>query len=159
MKEVEVRHGLVALIDDEDWEAVSVHDWRAMFSNGRPYAYSLPRKYFGSHRLSMHRLIMQPMVGVEVDHVSGDTLDNRRANLRVASHAENMRNRKTHRNNTSGFKGVYRAGERWRAQLCIDSKNVCIGRFDTAREAAEAYDRSARLHYGDFARTNFPINQ
>ena len=91
-------------------------------------------------------------------HVCGNPSCVRPDHLRLASHAENTRYRRNHRNNTSGFRGVsfHRAGDKWQAQIRVDGRLTHIGYFATAEDAARAYDDAARKHYGEFARLNFP---
>ncbi|MBV8278501.1 MAG: HNH endonuclease [Verrucomicrobia bacterium] len=104
----------------------------------------------------MHRLIVNAPPGVQVDHVNGDGLDNRRANLRLASATQNAHNRKIRRDNTSGFKGVRfdQSSQRWDARITFQGKRYYLGLFVTAELAARTYDQAARRLFGDFARTN-----
>jgi hypothetical protein len=96
---------------------------------------------------------MQPPPGALVDHVNGDTLDNRRENLRVATHAENSQNK---RKISKGFKGVYERRGHWIASIAACGTRVRLGSFATPEEAAMAYDDGARKWHGPFARVNFP---
>ena len=89
-----------------------------------------------------------------VDHKNNDGLDCRRENLRTATRAQNCRNRPKHRNNTSGYKGVFKSGRSWRAMIRVDGKLVCLGSFDTTIEAARVYDSEAVKRHGDFASLN-----
>jgi hypothetical protein len=102
----------------------------------------------------MHRLLLNPPEGVEVDHINGNTLDNRRANLRICTHAENSRNRRGRSNSKSGVKGVTPYPGGWRATINVNGKNVHLGCFTNIDDAAEAYDEAATRYYGEFARTN-----
>ena len=90
-----------------------------------------------------HRLAWAIVMGQEpsrIDHISGDKADNRWSNLREVTHAENMRGaRARHRNNTSGFAGVSKAGRRWSARHRVNGAPVHLGRFDTPQEAHRAY--------------------
>ena len=94
----------------------------------------------------------------QVDHVNGDGLDNRRANLRPASTAQNARNRSRPSTNRSGFKGVSWVRDRghWRAGIKVDGRSLNLGSFADPVEAAKAYDEAARRLHGKFARPNFP---
>ena len=91
-----------------------------------------------------------------VDHINGDTLDNRIENLRLASAIDNSRNRKLHKNNTSGYVGVtYRKRDnKWVAQISIDSKMIHLGKYDTPEMASDVYIKRAKLQFGDFYRDN-----
>jgi hypothetical protein len=134
-------------------EVLSLKKWRAVkVSNGRFYAVS------GHRMVSMHRLILGIPPGACVDHKDGDGLNNRRINLRAATYSQNGINRGRPRNNTSGFKGVTRhsrTSKFWKAGIEINRKTVYLGRFQTAEEAARAYDSKAYEVFGEFAVLNF----
>lgn len=116
----------------------------------------------GEWGVLMHREIMKvSSVSIQVDHVSGNGLDNRRSNLRAATREQNQRNRGKNRNNTSGFKGVSWMKQKscYRATITHERKQVHLGLFKKAEEAAKAYDASARRLYGAFGKLNFPVNE
>ena len=104
----------------------------------------------------MHREIANTPDGYETDHIDGNKLNNTRANLRICTHAENHRNVGLRSTNTSGYKGVsfYKRYNRWRARIWANDRLVFLGYFDSALEAACAYNNSAMLHYGEFAWLN-----
>ncbi len=106
--------------------------------------------------VTMHRwLLFGNSKGRTADHRDGDRLDNRRANLRVCTQAENSRNTRLACNNTSGFKGVSSTAEgRWRARITVERKEVRLGVFDTPEQAAAAYDAAAHRFHGEFASPN-----
>jgi hypothetical protein len=118
------------------------------------------RARLGDRTVQMHRLIMNVTLGdkVIVDHINGDRLDNRRSNLRIATVAQNSRNTRLSRLNSSGYKGVsWRSREqRWMARITRNGKSRYLGYFATAEEAARAYDAAAREAFGSFAKVNFP---
>lgn len=151
-KEIPLTRGKVALVDLDDLEMVSGNKWCAM--KGRNGAYYATSK----DSILMHRHILGLSRGDRrvVDHVNGDGLDNRRANLRVCESKENLRNTGRSKRNKSGFKGVYfdKHRGRWAAAICINNKRIALGRFDSASEAALAYDQAAVAHHGEFAWTN-----
>jgi hypothetical protein len=91
----------------------------------------------------------------EIDHRNGNRADNRIANLRESSRVQNARN--ATRRNPSGFKGVRRNRRKWRAEICVNGRRIYLGNYSTAEQAAEAYDKAARLYHGEFARTNAQI--
>jgi hypothetical protein len=108
--------------------------------------------------LALHRLIMNPPKGMMVDHINGDGLDNRRANLRVCTNAENGRNQRLSKNNKSGYKGVswFKRDKKWRSKIKHEGKSRCIGLFDCPEKAARAYDAVAKELFGEYANLNFP---
>jgi hypothetical protein len=107
-----------------------------------------------------HRLVWLYVYGEhpieEIDHKNRNPADNRIANLRQCSHAQNARN-VVRRRNRSGFKGIYRPRSRWRAEITVNGTRIHLGVYSTPQEAADAYDAAARLHHGEFARTNAQI--
>lgn len=104
----------------------------------------------------MHRELMNPPEGMEVDHINGNGLDNRKANLRVCTKEENQQNSKKRTGKSSSFKGVCwdSSGRKWRARITVDKKHLQIGQFEMELKAAEAYDKEARYYFGAFAKLN-----
>lgn len=103
-----------------------------------------------------HRIIWKMITGGEpatVDHADCDPANNRWANLRAASLAQNNANRGANKNNTSGFKGVrqHKCG-RWVARITVDWKEHHLGLFDTPEEAHAAYVIAAQRLCGEYAR-------
>jgi AP2 domain. len=155
--EIRLTQGKVALIDDEDFGKVA-GKWHVHWNGPRVYARRTT--YPGGNRkvnIYMHRVILGALEGEQVDHRNGDTLDNRKGNLRITrSDSEQQANRGLSKANTSGFKGVHwhKRDKCWRAQIKVNHKRIDLGRYRTPEEAAAAYDRRAREVWGDFARTN-----
>jgi hypothetical protein len=104
----------------------------------------------------MHREIAGPGPGQVVDHINHDGLDNRRCNLRVCSHAENVRNQRGQYGRSSRYKGVSRDRRlgKWRAQIWHNGKHTYLGLHDSETAAAEAYNAKARELFGEFAYLN-----
>lgn len=149
--------GCVATIDACDAHLVDRFNWYALGSSTSIYA--ARSKTINGTRivLLMHRVLMGVDHGVLIDHEDGDGLNNRMStNLRLASHADNMKNRRTNANNKSGFKGVYldKFTGRWASCIRLNGRTHHLGRFDTPEAAHGAYaDASERLH-GEFGRTS-----
>lgn len=89
----------------------------------------------------------------EIDHINGDKSDNRKDNLRAATHSENGRNKKISSRNTSGAKGVhwFDRTQKWSAHLNIGGRQTTLGYFDTIAEAAESVRAAREIHHGAFA--------
>lgn len=109
--------------------------------------------------IKMHREILQVPDGMLVDHINHNGLDNRNANLRPATSAENNRNRRksTKRKYHSRFKGVSwnKDQKKWSARILFNYDNKFIGYFENETEAAKAYDEAAKFYHKDFAVLNF----
>lgn len=145
--------GAHALIDAADEHLVDGHRWH-LHTNG--YASTRVRIDGRGARIYMHRLILNPAAGVEVDHVNRDKLDNRRDNLRAAPRRLNAVNQGLLPTNTSGYRGVSRSGNRWRAYIVIGGRQHHLGHYPAAEQAAGAYDVAALAAWGLFAVLNLP---
>ena len=157
MKVIPLTQGKFAKIDDDDFRRVSQWKWCAINKGGgRFYAGRQIGKRPFRKLLRMQNLIMPPLDGFLVDHIDGNTLNNCRSNLRLASELQNLRNRKLGSKNTSGFKGVWlhRKSNQWVARIGVNYKYLFLGMFDDKKEAARAYDMAAEKHFGEFAKTN-----
>lgn len=153
MRLIYLTQGQAAKVDDADYEWLCQWKWHAFYApNTRTY-YAKRAGPIPGHLVSMSRSLLGITDSkVQVDHRNGDTLDNQRDNLRVASNAQNTKNRKRHKNNTSGVKGVDRHEGKWRARIMAGGKSLCLGHFNTAEEAHEAYKAKASELHGEFAR-------
>lgn len=155
MPEVQIS-GHVVLMDQGDLDAFQVKQWRVMNVNGKLYVCRRPSKTNGAKFELFHRMIMQCPEGMCVDHKSGETLDCRRENLRICTHAENMRNRKISKSNKCGYKGVYadpRSPGTFIAKIIFEGKRHWLGRYSEPEAAHAAYCRAAKALHGEFART------
>lgn len=109
------------------------------------------------HRVILARMLGRPLrPGEEVDHIDGNPLNNRRSNLRPATHAQNNRNRRGW--SASGYKGVYwdKQRRKWQARIQHNDRMQHLGYFNSRIEAARAYDDAARDLFGPYAALNFP---
>lgn len=162
MREIQLNHGQVAKVDDADYEELSKYKWSAIREYyGWRVTRSGPRVNGQATTVPMGRAILNAPKGMIVDHRDGDGLNNQRENLRLCTHAENMRNRRRPRNNRSGFKGVtwVKQDRVWAAHITVDRTHKTLGRFSTAEEAARAYDEAALKYHGEFARLNIYPSQ
>lgn len=140
------------LVDDQD---VPLLEGRALYAIRCPHT-TYATLYAGKQRASVHRLIMSPIPpGVFVDHINGNGLDCRRANLRLCTKADNAHNRRRQAG-SSRYKGVRRKGSRWAAQISHAGRRRHLGYYDSEDDAARAYDLAARELFGAFAWLNFP---
>jgi hypothetical protein len=151
MKRILLTKGKFALVDDVDFDRLSKHKWFVHSRRGKFYA-----ARGRNPTISMHVEIF----GNTCDHKNRNSLDNRRNNLRAATHQEQCCNRGVRKDNKSGFKGVcwHKQSEKWRTQVRIFGKMVYCKDFSSKKEAARAYDAAAQKFHGEFAVLNFPKN-
>lgn len=158
MKTIQLTKGAMTLVDDGDYEMLMQNSWYLTAQGYAARSSSLRRVRFC---LQMHRAITSAPRHFHVDHINCDKLDNRRANLRICTAAQNQGNRRHTRGRR--FKGVmFRAGKnygakRYVAEIYSGGRSTYLGIFHTEIEAALAYDAAARITYGEFARLNFPV--
>ena len=145
-----------AIIDANDFDLVSRYNWgaseRIYKQKNKCYAVTV----HNTNILSLHRLLMNPPPDMEVDHINGESLDNRRCNLRLATSSQNSMNIGIRSNNKTGYKGVSAGNGGYRACIQFQGIAISIGYYATAIEAAKAYDDSARKLHKEFAWLNFP---
>jgi hypothetical protein len=142
-----------AIVHEPDAGLALPYHWGAwkVPRDGRLYARRQWRDSGRNHSQFMHSLLTgRPLV----DHENGNGLDNRRCNLRSATHAENLRNTRKQSGTSSRFKGVCYHRSRWVAYITFDYKQRHLGCFKREEDAAAAYDRAATELHGEFARTN-----
>lgn|SRR3990167_2809158 len=139
------------LLDDEDFERVKNIKWHYHHGGHSDNWYAMT-----SGSVLMHRLIMNTPKGMEVDHINGNGLDNRRENLRICTVGQNRMNRKISKNNSSGFNGVYweKAKNSWRVKIHANNRFIHVGNFVNLRKAAISYNEAAQRYFGEFARLN-----
>jgi len=157
---IPLTRGKFAIVDAEDYPKLNKYKWHTVPDKCTCYAardLRLPQtcRYI---RTRMHQQILNPPAGFCVDHINHNGLDNRKANLRLATHSQNCCNRrKTSTGTWSRYKGVsWRIHDKcWTAAIKINSQTKFLGRFRHEVEAAKAYDAAAHKYYGEFAALNF----
>lgn len=160
MKRIPLSQSKFAIIDDKDFGLVSQYKWHV--KNWRNTSYARTNLHIGRNKwspLSMHRFILDAPKEMDVDHINGNGLDNRRKNLRLCSRSENTRNSRKHSQNKSGYKGVWFSNacsprKPWVTAITFNYKYIHIGVFATKEEAARAYNTKAKELFGEFARLN-----
>lgn len=146
--------GYEVMIDEEDRQFVDGKKWQKEH-DGRHVYFRRHMKHPDGRRymVALHREIMG-LPELCVDHINGDTLDNRRSNLRICTKAQNTMNRGPQKNNTSGFKGVSfnKQSGKWISAITVNNKRINIGLFPSAKEAHIAYCEKAKELHGEYAR-------
>lgn len=152
MKYIELTQNKKAMVDDKDFEWLNRYRWHSTHN----YAARRQTLVEGAGISYMHREILEAPKNLFVDHRDGNSLNNQRFNIRLCTKNGNEHNTGLRRNNTSGFKGVYKhtTANRYIAQIVFNGKRRYLGSFKTPQEAALAYDKAAQQDFGEFARLN-----
>jgi AP2 domain len=153
---IPLTQGQNAIVDAADFDFLNQWNWYARWRQ-KSLSFYAGRHSGDGHQIWMHREILGCGPGEQGDHRNHITLDNRRENLRKATKGQSSANRLLSRNNKTGFKGVSfnKDSHRWTARVQADKGKRFLGYFDTAEQAARAYDRAARELHGEFAVLNF----
>lgn len=141
--------GRVAIVDIDDFENLNEWKWSL---DGKGYAIRNSAVTKGIRRAAlMHRQIICASNGIQVDHRNHDRIDNRKFNLRLATHSQNMRN-KSGGTGVSGIKGVTwdKQAGKWKAQMKVNGKYKNLGLFKNKEEAGEVYAEVAKEIHGEF---------
>jgi len=156
--EIPLTRGYVTRIDAADRVFTDGRKWHAAIIPSRRAIYA--RTKINGKMVMLHRLLCPDWD--EVDHADSDGLNNCRHNLRDGTGlGKNRPNRVMQRNNTSGHKGVSwnKLQRQWVANIKVNRKQIYLGAFGTPEEAADAYDRAAIGHFGEYAKTNAMLRQ
>jgi len=157
MKEIVMKDTSVILIDDCDYVLLVSNKWHKLTVGNCNYAATYIVLPDGSRKQElMHRIILKPFKGWEVDHIDGNGLNNQRGNLRICKHRNNQMNRRKHIIGTSQYKGVSwdKDKQRWRASISVNGKRRRLGSYKKEKDAASAYNKAAKLIYGEYANLN-----
>ena len=145
---IQLSRGVWTVIGTADWDAVRSYTWFVNDQRRNFYAYANHKKPDGSRTtVKLHRLIAG-VGGLDVDHVDGNGLNNRRSNLRACSRSKNSRNQVVNRDTSSGIKGVSfnKRLSKWHSYIKLDGKRIHLGFFESKDEAA-AFRRAAELKH------------
>lgn len=149
MKKISLTRGKFTIVDDGDYEWLN--QWKWLFTNRCAARATYITGNGKQTWVHMHRLIMNCPEGMEVDHINRNPLDNRRKNLRIATHQQNSFNHPGF-----GIRGITKVTNRplkkpYCVRLMINGKNLYLGYYATIKEAREVWKKEARRHYGQFA--------
>lgn len=152
MKTITVKsktHGTFdTIVDDESFERIKNlgGKWCVVVKRGKPY---FQKRLSRNKLVELHRWIMGEPKGLYIDHINGNTLDNRRSNLRVVKNSTNIRNGRVRSNNTSGVTGVRLREDRgkWEARIRVDYSIKVLGLFKTKSEAVRARKRAEEQYF------------
>lgn len=160
MKTISLTQSQFALVDDEDFE--KLNQWKWFAHKNRYGGYAAVRTCHcplvkQQHLIWMPRQILSCPQDKDTDYKNHNILNNQRHNLRICTNGENQRNKNRYKNNMSGYKGVscFTKSKKWAARIRFNRELIYLGRFDSALEAAFAYDCKAKELFGEFACTNF----
>jgi hypothetical protein len=160
-KIIPLTRGMNTNVSTCSYEFLSQWNWVATKPNKKGGWYAARNDYSTgrNHVVFMHAALLPH--ASRVDHISGDTLDNRLENLRPATAAQNAWNRKTPSTNKSGYKGVswYAPTQKWLVKIYFGNEQFHLGLFTDPIEGARCYDRKAIELFGEYARTNFPVSE
>lgn len=153
---IPIGSGKVTIVDLEDFLKLKHVKFRAKKTTTEDKFYAICGG--GKNTKFLHRIILNLDIGdkLHVDHIDGDSLNNCKSNLRICTHQQNRCNSKISSNNSSGYKGVDFLKNRgvYRARIKYKYKEHHLGCFDSAWDAAEAYNKAARKYFGEFANLN-----
>jgi hypothetical protein len=157
--EIPLTKGYVAIVDAIDGD-LAQHKWHVKTHNNYGCRGIGGRK--NHKKLYMHVAVMQRVLGralvkgEEVDHENGNKQDNRRSNLRLVTHTQNMRNQLRNKANTTGYKGVSlqknSPNRPYRAYIVVDNKQIHLGYYATPEEAHKAYCEASTKYHGEYGR-------
>ena len=156
MKEIPLgQSGFFAKVDDEDFRWLSLFPWRLQVSGMGQMTAAFGRRISGKMTMFlMHRMILGITNSkVQVDHINGDSLDNRRTNLRICNNQQNNFNKGRRKDNTSGSTGVrwHKQAQKWHARISLNGRETSLGLFDSKEDAIAARLDAVIQHHGDFA--------
>jgi len=146
--------GKTSLVDSADAAWVGQWSWCAYRGPHNDW-YAVRTDYGGDTQrtVRLHRALLSAPAELEVDHRNGEPLDNRRANLRLATNAQNAQNKRRGKRNSSGYKGVVWVAHcgKWEARIVAHGRKRQLGLYRDAEDAHRAYCAAAARLHGEFA--------
>lgn len=158
-RRIRLTQGKFAIVDSEDYARLIRYKWCAVKCYNTFYAVRKNRGKNARGNIRMHRVIIGVDKGYSVDHINHNGIDNRRSNLRAATHAENLRNTlRRCSNESSRYRGVCwnKTNKKWRSNITVNFEQKHLGYFSDEISAAKAYDAAAKKYHCEFAVLNFP---
>jgi hypothetical protein len=148
MKVIKLTRGKVAIVNNSDFARLNKVKWSAHFDGCNWYARRRkPGPRSQNTTISMHQEILRCKKGHEVDHINGNGLDNRRSNLRSATHKQNTRN-----TDITLWTGVRKNGNKFVVRIGVNGQRIYLGIFPTIDQAHQVYLRAAKRYFGQFTR-------
>ena len=132
---------------DEEFVCDKKYEWAIQKYTWYKGYYGYPYAFINERLRTFHSLIYKEK-GKDVDHINGDTKDNRESNLRIVTHSENMFNRKKQKNNSSGTTGVYFDRNRWVSQIYVNKRKIILGRVNNIEDAIYSRKKAEKEYYG-----------
>lgn len=160
MKELWLYGNDIAYVDDDVFLWADMYRWRRSGYGRKPYVSRIGTKADGERNrktIYLHREIMNPKEGEQVDHIDGDTFNLVRSNLRCCTPHQNScgRSRCSSKNSKIPYKGVYLTKHNtFMAQITVKKCKIQLGTHKTMIEAANAYNKAAEKYFGEFAVLN-----
>lgn len=160
-RKIPLTKGKFAIVDPEDYKRLAKYKWHLSISPTSSYAARWQRRQPGGLRkkIWMHREVIDIPKHMLCDHKNGNGLDNRRTNLRPATVSQNLCNRRKTKSKTrSKYKGLEwdKIQRKWKVRIQHNGKRIYLGSFSKEIDAARAYDKKAKVLFGQFASLNFP---
>lgn len=160
-RKIPLTKGKFAIVDPEDYKRLAKYKWHLSISPTSSYAARWQRRQPGGLRkkIWMHREVIDIPKHMLCDHKNGNGLDNRRTNLRPATVSQNLCNRpKTKSKTRSKYKGLEwdKIQRKWKVRIQHNGRKIYLGSFSNEIDAARAYDKKAKVLFGQFASLNFP---
>ena len=150
---ITLKNGRQFQIDEQDWEKVKRIKWNVhIMKKGYKYVYTFQKLNGKWKMIYLHRVIMNCSEFLFADHINGDTLDNRRSNLRLSTNKQNQWNQKRIRGIVP-YKGVTFENGSFRSRVRINGKKKSLGQFETAIEASNAYNKASLEFHGFYSHT------